>query len=64
MIRGFTYRVEVWVSPDRLERTTDDRRSLAQMLKDEIQSNLEDLRGVFQAQVARTKTKTKGRKSR
>ena len=51
MIAGFSFRVDVWVSPDRLEHGENERRSIARMLKEEIESNLESVPGIFQVHV-------------
>ena len=53
MITGVSFHVEVRFSPDRIDRRDDDTRSIPQLLKEEIQSNLESLPGVFQATVTR-----------
>jgi hypothetical protein len=53
VIQKVTFWVEVWISPERWERATDDRRSVARLLKDEIESNLESVRGVVHVTVQR-----------
>lgn len=55
VITGFHFHVEVWVSPDRLERSDNETRSIARVLKEEIQSNLESLPGTFEVTVKQVK---------
>ena len=46
MATKLSFQLDVWITPEDLERPDDDSRSLAALLKDEVQSNLESLRGI------------------
>ena len=47
MTTKLSFQLDVWITPEDLERPDDDSRSPAALLKDEIQSNLESLRGIY-----------------
>ncbi len=47
----FGFEIEVSVDPPRLSRRTAGQRSCAQLLKEEIRSNLESLDGVVRVTV-------------
>ena len=46
MATKLSFQLDVWITPEDLERPDDDSRSLAALLKDEVQSNLESIRGI------------------
>ena len=46
MTTKLSFQLDVWITPEDLERPDDDSRSLVALLKDEVQSNLESLRGI------------------
>ena len=48
MTAKLSFQLDVWITPEDLERPDDDSRSPGVLLKDEIQSNLESLRGISQ----------------
>jgi hypothetical protein len=57
MIKNVNFHVEIWVSPDQVETAEDETRSIGRVLQEEIQSNLEGLRGIFQVHVTRVERK-------
>ena len=52
----FGFEIAVSVDPPHLVRRTASQRSCAQLLEEEIQSNLESLDGVFSVTVLRQET--------
>ena len=52
----FGFEIVVSVDPPRLVRRTPNQRSCAQLLEEEIQSNLESLDGVVRVAVQRQET--------
>ena len=45
------FNIEVWITPGDLEQDEADQRSARRLLEEEIQSNLESLRGVIHVEI-------------